>query len=68
MSYWKWWQISAVEPSLRDGIAEAEAEAIAIVNAAMFSNQEGAQSSTALYTTSSFRPAASTRILTDFAS
>ena len=66
MSYWKWWQISAVEPSLRDGIAEAEA--IAIVNAAMFSNQEGAQSSTALYTTSNFRPAASTRILTDFVS
>ena len=66
MSYWKWWQISAVEPSLPNGIAEAEA--IAIVKAAMFLNQEGAQSSTALYTISSIRLAASTRILTDFTS
>lgn len=66
MSYWKWWQISAVEPSLPDGIAEAEA--IAVVKAAMFLNQEDVQFSAALYTTSSIRLAASTRILTDFAS
>lgn len=58
--------MSAVEPSLPDGIAEAEA--IAIIKAAVFLNQEDAQFSTALYTTSSVRLAASTRILTDFAS
>ena len=57
---------SAIEPSLPDGIAEAEA--IAIVKASLFLNQEGAQSSTALYTTSNFRLAAFTHILTNFAS
>ena len=66
MSYWKWWQVSAVELSSPDRIAEAEV--IAIVKAAMFLNQGGAQSSTALYIISSIRLAASTRILTDFAS
>ena len=45
----------------------AEAEAITIVKAATSLNQEGAQSNTALYTTSTFRLTASTRIPTDFA-
>ena len=57
---------SALDPSWPNG--NAEAKAIAMVKAAVFLNQEGAQSRTALYTTSSFHLADPTRILAFFTS